>query len=213
MVLKKNNALKEMNTLNSVGYLELFIGPMWSGKTSELVKLYKRYKFFEVPVLAINYKHDIRYNNGEDNTICSHDLVNIPCNTCVRLDEVCDIVNGNTTHAFDNSQVILINECQFFKDVVQWVKCAVQVYNKQVFICGLDGDYKREVFGDWLTLIPFCDRVTKLHSLCGGCKQNDAIFTHRNTDVNVQELIGNDMYRPLCRKCYEEYNIVKHENS
>ncbi len=192
---------------SDVGSLEMFIGPMWSGKTSELVKLHKQFTFCEIPVLAINYLHDTRYST---NTICTHDMVNIPCETCVELHQISDIVNGVSQYTFENAQVILINEGQFFNDLVSWVKCAVEVHNKQVIICGLDGDFKREPFGDWLSLIPFCDKVTKLHSICGCCKENYAIFSHRNTEETIQEVIGTEQYVPLCRKCYK---VKNHQNT
>jgi len=188
---------------DGVGYLEIFIGPMWSGKTSELVKLHKQNVYCEIPVLAINYMHDTRYSID---TICTHDLVNIPCETCINLGEISDITNGIINQNFKSAQVILINEGQFFKDIVSWVKCAVEVHNKQVYICGLDGDFKREAFGDLLSLIPFCDKVTKLHSLCGYCKEKYAIFSHRNSNEGIQELIGSEQYVPLCRTCYNSVN-------
>lgn len=192
-----------MNTSTSTGYLEIFIGPMWSGKTSELMRLYKRYHYCSVPVLAINYSHDVK--NVSNPTITSHDKLNIPCECGVLLSDISDIVNGNCSESFTQGQVILINECQFFKDALQWVKCAVETYNKTIFICGLDGDYKREQFGDWLSLVPFCDKITKLHSLCSICKQREAIFTHRTIKESKQELLG-EMYTPLCRRCYINKN-------
>ena len=45
------------------GYLELFIGPMFSGKTSKLIELYKQYKFCNIPVLVINHSIDNRYTD------------------------------------------------------------------------------------------------------------------------------------------------------
>ena len=197
------SALMDNKPANSAGYLELFIGPMWSGKTSELVKLHKQYTFCDTPVLAINYTHDTRYSN---HTICTHDLVNIPCETCVELCEIADITRGTVEPIFKEARVILINEGQFFKDIVEWVKTAVEVYDKQVFICGLDGDFKREPFGGLLSLIPFCDKVTKMHSICGYCKDKYAIFSHRYSNEIKQELIGSEQYVPLCRKCYNAVN-------
>ena len=193
-----------MNFANDVGYLEMFIGPMWSGKTSELLKLHKRFSFCEIPVLAINYLRDDRYVT---NTICSHDMVNIPCCSATELNNVSDIVNNEVNDTFEKAKVVLINEGQFFKDIYDWVKTAVEQHNKQIYICGLDGDFQRNSFGDILKLIPICDKVTKLHSLCGGCKCNNAIFTHRQSMDLQQELIGTDIYVPLCRKCYIAKNI------
>jgi len=190
------------NLMEEEGYLELFIGPMWSGKTSELIRIHKQFSYCDVLILAINYKLDTRYS---ETTISSHDNKEIPCVRTIHLSDVSDIVNNEITSEFINAKVILINEGQFFKDIVSWVKVAVEKYNKKVYICGLDGDYTRKQFGNWLgELIPFCNKVTKLNSICASCKNKPAIFTHRSSDEIQQEFIGNN-YLPLCRNCYKRY--------
>jgi thymidine kinase len=186
--------------LNDIGYLELFVGPMWSGKTSELVRIYKQCHYCEMKILSINYVHDKRYS---DTTISTHDKIQIPCVHGENLSDISDILNDDLTEEFENSNVILINEGQFFKDIVLWVKKAVDIYKKRIYICGLDGDFQRLQFNNWLgELIPFCDKITKLTSICGKCKISYAIFTHRITREIKQEVIGIDNYIPLCRKCY-----------
>ena len=78
----------------------------------------------------------------------------------------------------------------------------IYYYNKIVYICGLDGDFKQQKFGQLIDLIPVCDSLIKLHALCKicGCK---ASFTKRNTDEGNQVVIGNDnMYSAVCRKHY-----------
>jgi thymidine kinase len=73
---------------------------------------------------------------------------------------------------------------------------------KHVIIAALDGDYKREPFGDVLNLIPKAESVCKLNSVCMLCG-NDANFTQR-IGKQTQTIIvgGQELYRPLCRKCY-----------
>ena len=160
------------------GYLEIIIGPMFSGKTSYLIDIYKKNEIFDTLPKVINYSLDTRY---DDKMLSSHDLVKIPCSFASKIKDELEYCM--------NSDVILINEGQFFKDIVEWVKCAVEKQHKKVYICGLDGDFKREVFGNWLDLIPFCDEVTKLRSYCGCCKKRPALFTYRKTDAQEQELI------------------------
>ena len=79
----------------------------------------------------------------------------------------------------------------------------VENHNKIVYICGLDGDFKRNRFGKILELIPYCDKIVKLQSLCSICKNgNPAIFSYRITEESSQIVIGSDNYIPLCRACY-----------
>jgi thymidine kinase len=75
--------------------------------------------------------------------------------------------------------------------------------NKKIYVSGLDGDFQQNKFGSLLDLIPHCDKVTKLNSLCGICKDGtSAIFSKRITSDTDQTLVGVDNYIPVCRKCF-----------
>jgi len=176
------------------GYLELAIGPMFASKSSWLIRLYNQYRVYTDKIVVINYVADKRYGEN-DVTMCTHDRVTIPCLLTEKLNDL-DIGN--------DIDVILVNEGQFFNDLVEWTKMMVDEKRKKVYICGLDGDYKREPFGSLLELIPLCDKVTKVTALCGVCKDGTkAIFTKRTTESKEQVLIGEkDHYLPVCRKCY-----------
>tara|TARA_B110000261_G_scaffold153026_1_gene183185 strand:- start:1735 stop:2199 length:465 start_codon:yes stop_codon:yes gene_type:complete len=150
-------------------------------------------------IVSINYISDTRYG---ENIISSHDNIAIPCKSVKCLSDFSDIEYGCSCPEFTKASIILINEAQFFTDIVGWVKCAVERHQKKIYLCGLDGDYKREQFGELLDLIPFCDKITKLHSICGVCKKKDAIFTKRVVPSGEQKLIGNEEYIPVCRMCY-----------
>jgi len=74
-------------------------------------------------------------------------------------------------------------------------------------VAGLSGNFKREPFGEILSLIPICDRVTKLSSFCKQCSYNktikDAHFSYRTAPSDVIVFVGdNDQYIPLCRECF-----------
>ena len=76
---------------------------------------------------------------------------------------------------------------------------------KKIYICGLDGDFRRNKFGHVLDLIPLCDKVVKLTSLCGICKNGTpGIFSKRITTETEQTIVGSDNYVPVCRKCNEK---------
>ena len=195
---------------NNTGYLELFIGSMYSGKSTRLVDIYKQCKFCNIPVTVINHIIDKRYDNE---LLSTHDQVKIPC---LQASELNDLWNNNgyekkdlwAHNAVRDSDVILINEGQFFPDlydvVVDMLNC-----NKKIYICGLDGDFERKKFGQILDLIPLCDKVTKLTSLCSQCKNGTpGIFSMRLTNETAQTVVGSDNYIPVCRKCYISSNIL-----
>ncbi len=178
--------------MSKIGYLEMALGPMFASKSSWLISQYKQYKVYTENITVINFSGDARYSKTE---LSTHDHIMIPC---VQTEKLYDLTVDNDT------EVILINEGQFFVDIVPWVKEMVDERGMKVYICGLDGDYKRERFGDLLDLIPFCDKITKLTAVCGKCKNGTrAIFTMRTTQSSEQVLIGEkDHYLPVCRKCY-----------
>jgi thymidine kinase len=173
------------------GYLELILGPMFSGKTTRLIQHYKAYKFIGKKIVVINYSMDTRYS---ETALSSHDRVEIPC---VFTSTISD------KSLWIEADVILINEGQFFTDLVPTVTEMVDTYNKKVHICGLDGDFRRQRFGSLLDLIPYADKVEKLSAFCGKCRDGTlAIFSHRVSAEMNQVVIGSDNYMPLCRSCY-----------
>jgi len=182
-----------LNKNNECGYLEIFIGPMFSGKTSKLIDLYKQYSFCNIPLAVINHSSDTRY---DDTMLSTHDKIMIPCIQTSTLTRV--------TNEMDNVDVILINEGQFFEDLYDFVVDMLK-FNKKIYVSGLDGDFKREKFGKILDLIPLCDKVTKMTSLCSLCKNGTpGLFSMRLTNEKEQMLIGSSNYIPVCRYCYEE---------
>jgi len=182
------------STSNSAAYLEIIIGPMYSGKTSEILKIYKQCKFCNIPVSIINHKIDNRYH---ETMVSSHDQIMAPCLQANLLAEI-----WPKSENLKNSEVILINEGQFFPDIYEIVIDMLN-NNKKIYICGLDGDFERKKFGQILDLIPLCDKVRKLTSLCSLCKDGTAgIFSMRLTNEIEQTVVGSENYIPVCRKCY-----------
>ena len=172
------------------GYLEIILGSMYSGKTSRLVEIYKQCQFCNISVIVINHTIDNRY---DDNLMSTHDQIKIPC---LKTEKLFDLL-------IIRSDVILINEGQFFPDLEAFVEKMLE-QKKQIYVCGLDGDFERKKFGQILNLIPLCDKVTKLTSLCSLCKNGTpGIFSKRITSEKKQTVVGSDNYIPVCRSCYE----------
>jgi len=200
------------SSLKLKGYLELIIGPMYSGKTSKLLEIYKQCKLCDITVCVVNHSLDNRYH---DSMLSSHDKIMIPCMNIDNLSDlwfVNDELNSDKNQhsgykLIRNSDVILINEGQFFNNLYNVVNDMLK-NKKVVYICGLDGDFERKKFGEILDLIPLCDKVNKLTSLCSICKNGTpGIFSMRITNEKEQTVIGSDNYLPVCRVCYEKkYN-------
>jgi thymidine kinase len=176
---------------HGTGYLKIILGPMFSGKTTELVRIYNKYNSGNIKCCVVNHSSDTRYDNS---LLSTHDQYKIKSFNCNKLKDI--------MHFAKEYDVFLINEGQFFDDLVSVVKYLINNCNRCVYVCGLDGDFKREKFGQILDLIPYCDDVIKLKAICKKCKTKEAIFTHRLTNEKKQTVVGNDNYTALCRKCY-----------
>jgi len=207
-----NKFITTMSNPYPSGYLELIIGPMYSSKTTTLVEVYNKCKFCNISVSVINHTIDDRY---DEELLSTHDQIKIPCIKTDKLmnlwlDQSINILEHNICipriqeiFQINRSEVILINEGQFFPDLKEFVDKLLKT-EKKVYICGLDGDFERKKFGQILDLIPICDKVTKLTSLCSLCKDGSAgIFSMRLTKETEQTVVGSNNYIPVCRKCYE----------
>lgn len=181
---------------HETGYLKVIVGPMFSGKTTELIRIYNKYNSCDIKCCVINHISDDRYDKEK---MCNHNGIALPSFNYKTLSPCLQLVG--------NYDIFLINEGQFFDDLYDIVNILVNMHKKRVYVCGLDGDYKRRKFGSILDIVPLCDEVTKLKAICKRCKKNSAIFTHRLSNEQEQTVIGSDNYVSLCRNCYNMNNM------
>ena len=170
---------------------------MFSGKTSALINIAKMQKLLNKNVLIINYEGDTRYSSN--NFIKTHDNISFDCIPCGK-DMLLTILN---TEYYKKADVICVNEGQFFSNLVFFsINACDQL--KDVYVCGLDGDYLKRPFGEIINLIPHCETVCKLQALCMGCKNgNPASFTKKLTKSDkLVEIGATEIYMPVCRICY-----------
>lgn len=174
--------------------LKLILGCMYSGKTTEIIRIVNSLKHINEDPAIIKPKIDNRYS---DDKISTHNKILHDCltlNSLTELEEYPEI----------NENYIIIEEAQFFKDLYEFVKKLVDEYNKHVIVVGLDGDSDRKNFGDIHKLLPICDDIVKLKAYCSICKDGTiGIFSKRISDKKDQILVGSDGdYISVCRKCY-----------
>jgi thymidine kinase len=137
-----------------------------------------------VPCINTDNLHNLWFNNG--------------------MIDLNQVIDNNDYKKVRNSDVLLINEGQFFPDLYDVVYDMLK-NKKIVYVCGLDGDFERKKFGQILDLIPICDNIIKLSSLCSICKNGTpGIFSMRITNDKQQTVIGSENYLPVCRFCYDK---------
>ncbi|NBO71884.1 hypothetical protein EBV26_15620 [bacterium] len=177
--------------------LELYIGPMFAGKSSSIISILRRNAFIHRPTLCITNSLDRRYTL--EAKVVSHDMDTYPATAVSTL---LPLLESPQFHA---AKCIIIDEAQFFTDLKEFVVTAVDIHEKDIICVGLDGDSERNPFGQIIDLVPYADTITKLKAFCTQCADGThGIFSYRRawapqTQINVGT---NDQYEALCRKHY-----------
>ena len=184
--------------------LQLFIGPMYAGKSSELIRQIQRYEILGKNILVINHSINNRYGS---NTITTHTKMSY--DDCIIIPTLSSIFENTDYDArFNNAEVIVIEELQFFNDAYDNIVDWIDNRGKCVVAAGLDGDARKLPFGDVLRLIPHAEKVRKLNALCKKCGDGTkAHFSKRLTTDEQTILVGSDdVYEAVCRKHFLNYN-------
>jgi thymidine kinase len=183
--------------------LELILGCMYSGKSSELIRRIRMQRVLNNNILIIKHALDKRYEN-EDAHIISHDFTK---EYAIETSTLTDIL---TIQEYKDAEIIFIDEGQFFSDIISFVLRAVETDQKSVVISALDGNYKREPYIHIMQLIPLADDVVRLNALCAVCKDGTkAQFSKyiKNNTIDIESkngllVGGHDIYMSVCRHHY-----------
>jgi len=177
------------------GSIEVICGSMFSGKTEELIRRLKRAQYARLNVEIFKPSVDKRY---DEKLVVSHDSNSIP-STPVENSSAILLLSSAT-------QVVGIDEAQFFDDGLTEVCVKLANSGVRVIIAGLDMDYKGQPFGPIPSLMAVAEHVTKVHAVCMQCG-TPANYSYRLTKDTQTVLLGEkDAYEPRCRQCYYHLN-------
>ena len=180
------------------GSLALIMGPMFSGKTTELQRRIRRFRIARKRVLTLKYSGDTRYS---EEAMATHDQCEMQALPVSRLADV-------PQAALDGADVIGIDEGSFFPDLLAFCDAQANA-GKDVIVASLDGDFQRKPFGDICSLVPVAEEVTKLTAVCTGCAR-PACFSRRLTAETAVEVIGGaDKYIATCRACHQDPDLLE----
>lgn len=176
------------------GSIEVICGSMFSGKTEELIRRINRVKIAKRKITIFKPTLDIRYSK---NDIVSHSR---------NSSEAIPVQNARVILSMveDDTQVVAIDEAQFFDENIIEVVQTLVSKGKRVICAGLDMDYLGQPFGPMPQLMAIADDVYKCRAICVRCGHL-ANFSYRIAHSQEQVLIGEKQeYMPLCRCCYAE---------
>ena len=194
---QKPESLCNQHTIH--GMLEVICGPMFSGKSEELIRRLRRAKIAQQRVITFKPQIDNRYGLEY---VVSHDGNKVDAKPLMNVTEIIEIVHTN------NAMVIGIDEAQFFSQELVSVICQLINEHRRVIVAGLDLDFRGTPFGCMPLLLAIADKVSKLQAICTQCG-HDAHFTQRLVNGNPAQfddpviMIGaQEAYQARCRGCY-----------
>ena len=178
---------------SNMGWIEVIVGPMFSGKSEELIRRLRRAEFGKQRVQIFKPAIDQRYAK---NGIVSHSGLEIPSELIGAGTEIMDRVAART-------EVVGIDEAQFLGEGIVDACSRLAELGKRVIVAGLDTDFMGRPFEPMPRLLAVAEEITKLLAICMRCG-NPAVHTQRL--VASEELIvvgATGMYEARCRRCFE----------
>lgn len=182
------------------GYrLEVIVGCMSAGKSSELIRRIERARLAYLPTIIVRPKTDTR---SKPNFVESRNGL---ASQAIVVEEAKEILKYSS-HAC----VIGIDESQFFtEDLIPVVQTLLR-QKKKLIVSGLDLDYRGLPFGPVPMMMAMADRVDKLLAVCRKCGSDFACRTQRMVHSDEQILVGDAQYEARCIHCFEppgEYQL------
>ncbi|HBN45491.1 MAG: thymidine kinase [Candidatus Marinimicrobia bacterium] len=173
------------------GWIEVICGPMFCGKTEELIRRLRRAQIAKMKTAIFKPLIDDRYSEEH---IVSHNQMKMES---YLIDDAAHILKKA-----DGAEVVGIDEAQFLGDNLVDVCQELSANKKRVVVAGLDKDYLARPFGPMPEIMCAADYLDKLRAICIICGE-PAGFTQRLSADADQVVIGEtDKYEARCRSCY-----------
>ncbi len=179
--------------------LEVICGPMFSGKSEELIRRLRRAKIAQQQVAT--FKHSLDNRHALE-CVVSHNGTKLEAYPIDTEEKILEVVQQH------NITVIGIDEAQFFSSALIPIVCKLLERDRRVIVAGLDRDFRGIPFGCMPVLLAIADKITKLQAICTVCGI-DAPLTQRLVNNKPAKhddpiiLIGaQESYQARCRQCY-----------
>ena len=182
------------------GWIELICGSMFSGKTEELLRRVRRAEIARKNLRMFKPQIDNRYGMER---VASHNGV--------ARDDVIVAASANDIlrHVDADTDVVAVDEVQFFDWSIADVCTALANQRKRVIVAGLDQDFRGEPFGPMPLIMALAESVHKLHAICVICG-SPASRTQRLIDGRpcryddpIILVGGSESYEARCRRCHD----------
>ena len=188
-----------------LGWIEVICGPMFAGKSEELIRRIKRLEYAKKKVIVFKPLIDNRYSEDE---VVSHNKRKTKCYNLASSKDVYKYITEDT-------YAVAFDEVQFMDEGI--ISVCQELANKgiRVICAGLDNDFKGEPFSIMPQLLCLAEYVTKLTAICNVCGSN-ATRTQRivngipaSYDDPIIIVGASEAYEPRCRHCHEVRGKLK----
>lgn len=177
--------------------LRMIVGPMFSGKSMELIRNARRFQMAGWTVVVVTHASDTRYDDSSQ-FVVTHDA---EYHRAQVVSTLADVILPSQRDRL----MIAVDEAQFFPDLVPVVTEWRKTFT--VIVSGLDGTYTQTPFRT-LDLVPWCDSITKLNAICP-CGEDGPFTILRDwvndmNDTQAQTIFrvgGTNTYRAACHEC------------
>ena len=177
----------------NLGWIEVICGPMFSGKSEELIRRLRRATIARKRVQVFKPAIDTRYSHDE---IVSHGDLRMKS-------EVLDKSNDMLQRIDWRTEVVGIDEANFMGPDLIEIAGTLADSGKQVIVAGLDTDYMGRPFPPIPELLALAESITKTLAICVRCG-NPAKHTQRLVESDALIVVGaSGMYEARCRRCFE----------
>lgn len=175
-----------------IGWVEVIAGSMFSGKSEELIRRLNRARIARQKVQVFKPQIDARYSVEQ---IASHSGQKHDSKPVTTADEMMALVA-------DDTQVIGIDEGQFFDMAIVDAVNKLAESGKRVIVAGLDQDYTGKPFEPMPQLLAVAEFITKTHAICVKCG-GTANYSKRTVESDARVEVGaSDKYEARCRQCF-----------
>ncbi|MDD5655883.1 MAG: thymidine kinase [Elusimicrobia bacterium] len=181
-----------MHWAQAGGWIEAVVGSMFSGKTQELIRRLRLCTIARQKVQVFNHALDVRYAKDH---IVSHDSAKIPSQAVAKAKDILELVAPET-------QVVGIDEVQFFDEAVVEVCEALADEGRRVIVAGLDQDYRGVPFPVTSRIMGVAEFVTKNLAVCSVCGGPANRSQRLSSTKKLIEVGAADKYEARCRACF-----------
>jgi thymidine kinase len=188
-----------MEIITRPGWIEVVCGPMFAGKSEELIRRIKRLEYAKKKTVVFKPAIDNRYSNDE---VVSHSNIKTKSIAIRQAKEILDYIDSTTF-------AIAVDEVQFLdKDIIE-VSQKLALKGIRVILAGLDTDFRGEPFTITASLMTIAEDVTKLTAICVVCgapaTKTQRILNGKPAAYHdpIIKVGASEAYEPRCRHCHQ----------